>query len=803
MATTTNNTMKLSDIESVFASYDSYVDSLIQKRVDEVNRAIKSVNIGLTTFTDALNTTRKGIKSNPVSACIDFSIEDTKKLLESAKQHLIDIKNNANPQLLEDIIHSLVNEIETMTAEYDKLKNKNVTRFGKDKKEAHFRSLEVLEATLEENKNFLQMLQSGDISALEKTQNAKKRLLARLRKYKKELPKTTKNYDEQVKRIDALIESLKNSKDDIDKQNLLKLALSRSKDAQKIETANTNELIKLLERQIRIENATLQANKSLTRLNSELEALPNNPENCSYESFVKFLEDNNLSTIHAEELYKLYTDRNSKITLKTDSFQLRKQHPVRDYLLKKVLTPALITGTGVAAITGGIASSGLAAGAKFMGVTITSSPMVNFVSTAIPGFVIGVAGTAAFITAKDLATKAYYRIRYGNGKTILKDFEDENTITKFIEDKQTVEAMEKDGLKEPQLYKLMRLIKDTKSDILDLRQGSNNIFSKAFRGIQRTFKNIVNRNRVHRLEATTKQLVEMYEDINDQTDLEPEVKKAQLKPIRDVLKEISDFITKDINQSKVHALLTCKESKPGHTHKEVIENLDIYAKLAIYLNSVIKEENAEVSHRNTAKERKAANKHTKDLRQQNLVAAQLLNPEREEDVIAGRLFRKFENLEHRAAARRIDEDRTITNYMVIEGKLRISFSDIRKSRYYNVDNAINIDSVELSPRNQDLIIIKYNDANKKTININDNIRIKELDSVEKATIAARLDDENFLSKLEMSGFAVDRINAFKKDFKKSKATNFYRSEACLRNSDYSKILDACLNIIQSEATYTA
>ena len=40
-----------------------------------------------------------------------------------------------------------------------------------------------------------------------------------------------------------------------------------------------------------------------------------------------------------------------------------------------------------------------------MGVTITSSPMVNFVSTAIPGFVIGVAGTAAFITAKDLATK--------------------------------------------------------------------------------------------------------------------------------------------------------------------------------------------------------------------------------------------------------------------------------------------------------------------------------------------------------------------------------------------------------------
>ena len=45
MATTTNNKMKLSDIESVFASYDSYVNSLVQKRVDEVNRAIKSVNI--------------------------------------------------------------------------------------------------------------------------------------------------------------------------------------------------------------------------------------------------------------------------------------------------------------------------------------------------------------------------------------------------------------------------------------------------------------------------------------------------------------------------------------------------------------------------------------------------------------------------------------------------------------------------------------------------------------------------------------------------------------------------------------
>lgn len=491
-------------------------------------------------------------------------------------------------------------------------------------------------------------------------------------------------------------------------------------------------------------------------------------------TFTQFLEDNNLSTVHAEELFELYKNPNYSIELAKNEFKLRKQHPKRDAFLKKFLTPTLLSGAAAGTAFGIVNASGAIAGTKIAWAVVTSSPIVNFMSAAIPAFGIGAAAAATFIVTKNILTKAHYRIHYGNAKTAIKEYESEN------------------GLDNLKVSKLMNKINKTKDDILDLRTG--NIFTKPFRAIGRTFKNIVNRNRVHQLEAITKGLVLEFDKIANDPDLSDKTKLASLKPIYEILEKIGNNISQDLYKSKIYALLTCKEKGSKHAH--MIENADIYANLVTYLNEFDRYNEETRTTKFGLKTIKNRAKHvsltSKKQTAYELLNADLKNPETK--IGSGLVYKRYLQLSKNVSIHSTPQPpKTITKYGVTGNDLTVSFSD-NTSVSYTIDNVTDIKNVELSGKN---IVVIYKDNSTKEYAISNKLprRIATISS--EANMLSCLEDAKFIEDIKALGFSENKILELKSGIarcqKRKKPSKF---EGCkqYKDGDFSQIYNTCATL---------
>lgn len=490
------------------------------------------------------------------------------------------------------------------------------------------------------------------------------------------------------------------------------------------------------------------------------------------ESFKNFLTNNNFSTVHAAELYELYKNPNSKLTLTKDDFQLRKQHPKRDKLLKKFVAPTAITAGVVGIASGAIAASKLIAGSKWLFVTITSNPAVNFLSAALPGAAIGAVTALATIKLKDAFTKLYYNKKYGNAEKALNEPES------------------------AKLFELIEKIENTKDDILDLRKGSSNLFARFGRGVKRTFKNIVNRNRIHHVEAITKELVEKFNTISKNEELSVDKKLETLTPIYGLLSKINAFYSKDIKKSKVFAMLNCKEKDENHSHKETIENLDIYAKLSMYLEKM-----NETIAPSARTKKKVFNQIKVDTKKQNIVAERLLNGEEVTNLVT----KKYLQLVQASNKINTPKSKMISSFSVINNELKVTFAD-GKTSTYRVENCEKISKVE-SVNLGKILLITYVDGKQTSISSTVSKTKINLNMAGEFTILEKLKDVSIFNYLLEKGFSKETLNAlieslnaskFNKNGKaKAKPSAFMKSKAYKENPEYAKIFEEVVAVIKN------
>ena len=351
----------------------------------------------------------------------------------------------------------------------------------------------------------------------------------------------------------------------------------------------------------------------LEEINNEIESLNGTREHLTnvianhgaytIENFKAFLEQNGFATTHAEEIFEYLNDHSKALKVDKNSFKLRKRHPVRDAVIKKGLIPASVVGAGIGSVLGYIASSGLVGGSTIWGIIpVSGTPGLTALATTMVGGVAGLALTPVVIKTKDEAVKLYYKARYKSAKTNLKDFENGTKLENLP------------------ITDLMNKVENTKHSILQMSQG--NWFTKTLKFVPKHILNTINRNRIHHIEKYTKDLMSIYANI-DNSNLSVGEKAEKLKPIYELLTQVEDFVGKDVAESKLHALLTC-DQEGNHSHKATIENIDIFANLKIYLDTVGLETNKKAK----VVQEKQAKKTIKNLKQKTSTAAQILDGER-------------------------------------------------------------------------------------------------------------------------------------------------------------------------------
>ena len=355
-------------------------------------------------------------------------------------------------------------------------------------------------------------------------------------------------------------------------------------------------------------------------------------------------------------------------------------------------------------------------------------------------------------------------------------------------------------LNEPESAKLDELlakIENTKDDILDLRTGSTNIFKRFGRAVARTAKNIVNRNRIHHIESITEKLVEKFNIINANSELSVDKKLEALTPIQELLTKINAFYAKDIKKSKVFAMLNCQETDADHTHKETLENLDIYAKLSMYIEKI---NDMETVSSHTRK--KTHSKVKSDLKKQNIVAERLLNGEDVTNLVS----KKY--LELVKASNRINtpKSKTILNHSVVNSELKVTFAD-GKTSTYSIGNAENITRVESVNLGRTLLITYSNGEQasisstqpRTKINLNMAGEYKIYDKLqETAVIDYLVEQKGFKKETIMDLIEKLKASKFNKNGKeKAKPIAFMKSKAFKENTDYAKIIEEVAVIIKN------
>ncbi|MBQ3047452.1 MAG: hypothetical protein IJD48_00355 [Clostridia bacterium] len=315
----------------------------------------------------------------------------------------------------------------------------------------------------------------------------------------------------------------------------------------------------------------------------------------SLEHFTAFLQSKELSTNHAKDVYNFIVNNNNLPEI--SEFKLRKDNRKTNAFIKKFLIPVAISGAVAAIVMASLASIIAGGATSFLGMAITSDVIANTINFAGAGFAYGVAGSAGFIVGKNALTKFYYNKRYGATKSL----------------KQLNEGIK---LENTNLADLVETISKTNEKIYSLREGKK--ITKPFRFIGRHFLNIINRNRIHSVEATTKELLtKFYAKLADKEPTDTEkFNDAEMKKIVELLTYINNFAASDITASKLYTLLNCNEEKK-HSHK--IEALDIWSKLEIFI------ENADATQNVSKKTHETAKSNSKNLKTVYDKANTLLN----------------------------------------------------------------------------------------------------------------------------------------------------------------------------------
>ncbi len=330
------------------------------------------------------------------------------------------------------------------------------------------------------------------------------------------------------------------------------------------------------------------------------------------EGFKMFLEENNFSTKHAEELFSYFQNpKDTKLVMDKKSLKFRKTNPKRDYFIKKVLIPTAITSAGIGAAAGAILSSGLIGGSTVLGIIpVSGTPGLTMMATATVGGLAGLASTPIVLKAKRALTNLHYKVWYKTAKKNLKEYENGVAIESL------------------HITDLINKVQQTKKSILKTNHGS--WFTAPFRFVKRHYLNTINRNRIHHIEAYTEDLVKKFRTIELNN---IENKNAKLKSMYELLSQVDEFVSKDVLESKLYAMLTCKESNNKHIHRSLIENADIFSTLKIYIDAV-----SEADLNQTNKKSSKLKQTAKNLKNKNDKAAEIVNGDR----LIARLVARYE-----------------------------------------------------------------------------------------------------------------------------------------------------------------
>lgn len=425
-------------------------------------------------------------------------------------------------------------------------------------------------------------LQATDISQFDDKQIEKHNKACEAKKKSIEIrEKAIKSIQEKLDNDAKKVTAKKELEDKIAKL-VEKIEIEKTEDEEK--EVNFEELKKALVVEISLDE------RSMKEIKGKLQKLAGDPKP-SLETFISFLESKNLSTAHAEEMFNHMTKGENLSTISKDEFSMRKMHPKRDYFIKKVVVPTAITSAAVGASIGAILSSGLVGGSTVLGfIPVSGTPGLTEMATTMTGAAIGLAATPTIIKTKNLITKAYYRNKSQSAAKNIEDYNDGTDIANI------------------RASKLMNKIQETQNAILS----SNNPVNLVRR--------IINRNRLHQIVDYTIDLYKIYQEVESDKSVDTKLKAETLKPIYEMLTNVENFILNDISEEIVYSMLHCKEKK-DHSHKYMIENVDIYARLKITLDRISRV-NAEQN--DMAQQLKNAKKTTKNIEQKREEAYKLI-----------------------------------------------------------------------------------------------------------------------------------------------------------------------------------
>ncbi len=307
----------------------------------------------------------------------------------------------------------------------------------------------------------------------------------------------------------------------------------------------------------------------------------------AYELDIYFNKMLNMAKDHTTRLLPQGNNSDEQIAITR-----RKRHPIRDIGAKKVGVPAVAVAIGSAITYGAIMAANMVAGTGLL-IPVTANTAMNILSTASVGLMGGLLLTPAIIATKNAITKKYYSAKYGNVSKILKKLNKQHAKAlkkaktqeeknKLIAEHATIRYEKLAAAIDTKLEKLESKISQSNDRVLALRTGSK--WTAPFRAFARTAINIVNRNRIHHIQKCANDL--MVECLGGKPNSQQNVKliskmieARNANPIYASLIKINDFVTSEIEKSKTYALNNKKD-------KNLIENIDIYANMAIELQDI-------------------------------------------------------------------------------------------------------------------------------------------------------------------------------------------------------------------------
>lgn len=676
---TKNKSIHAYDLDSVFEVYTSSISEQKNQKIQQLNAKISENETVLASLEEELKIFKASLKKKPtIDSRTSTDLEIKLQNLKEARKKLV-VMSDAERSLAETNLSNAQTIYESNVIAYNALIATDVSTLTPSQKAAHTRKVNKAKDLLDKSQQQYETFKN----AVTQDDENKERLV--------KLNQEIQELEDQIIQIVSF-----ETKEFLDK-----------KDKRSTDYKSAAEIYAEIKK-VKSETETLR---------TELSKVTSSNED-NLENFKKFLTKHKFSTVHAETLYDLHKNPKNLTNLAMEEFKIRKMHPKRDFFIKKILIPAVLTGAGIGAAAGVIATSGLIGGSTMFGIIpVSGTPGLTTLATTITGAGLGLLSTPAIIKSKNLVTRKHYK---RSSKSINENIKDLTSGTSI------------ENLK---ISKLIHEIQATKHKILESR------------GLKKHILNKINRNRIHQVEAFTKDLMMRYVQLDRDETVDSKIKAQNLKPIYDILKSIEQFVISDIAESKVHAMLTCKEKK-NHTHKlYTFENVDIFANLKIYLDNIASTEET------ITKAKLAQAKATvKNLQQKRSEAEKIVSGER--------LITKMLNYESKYARFHTlsDSETTVLSATSIDsGNKVVLILENGKSIELNATDVPNFAEIAKVKIGKSKTTIIYNDGSTCTINKPATPTAEEITS-RKILLEILKTDPDFVQSLKDQGYKQVTIN---------------------------------------------